>query len=88
MNFRGFVLVEIHMRFGNVHCVAVYSWSIANNFSVGFYCRCLEILCQIALSCLANYFISYSLLQIGIKSVDIYSRMLLAIEPLVRTVYD
>ena len=32
------------------HTVAVYSWSIANNFVIGFYCRCLEILCQIAFS--------------------------------------
>ena len=47
----------------------VSSWSIANNFVQDFYCRCLEILCQIALSSLANYFRSYSLLQFGIKSV-------------------
>ena len=26
----------------------VSSWSIANNFVIDFYCRCLEILCQIA----------------------------------------
>ena len=31
--------------------VAVYSWSIAKNFF-----RCLEILWQIALSSIANYF--------------------------------
>ena len=28
--------------------VAVYSWSIGNNFVIDIYCRCLEILCQIA----------------------------------------
>ena len=36
--------------------VAVYSWSMANNFVIDFNCRCLEILCQIALSSVANYF--------------------------------
>ena len=30
------------------HTVAVSSWSIANNFVIDFYCRCLEILRQIA----------------------------------------
>ena len=28
--------------------VAVYSRSIANNFVIDVYCRCLDILCQIA----------------------------------------
>ena len=54
----------------------VYSWSIANNFVIGFYCRCLEILCQIALSSVANYFRPYRKKQFGIKSVGIYSRHL------------
>ena len=58
------------------YTVAVYSWSIANNFVIDFYCRCLEILCQIALSGVANYFRSYSLLQFGIKYVGIYNRSL------------
>ena len=31
--------------------VAVSSWSIANNFVIDFYSRCLEILCQIAIKC-------------------------------------
>ena len=30
------------------YTVAVSSWSIANNFVIDFYCRCLDILCQIA----------------------------------------
>ena len=30
------------------YTVAVYSWSIANNFVIDVYCRCLHILCQIA----------------------------------------
>ena len=30
------------------YTVAVYSWSIANNFVIDVYCRCLEISCQIA----------------------------------------
>ena len=41
------------------HTVAVYSWSIANNFVIGFYCRCLEILCRIAFSNVANYYRFY-----------------------------
>ena len=33
---------------GFIMCtVTVSSWSIANNFVIDFYCRCLEILCQI-----------------------------------------
>ena len=31
-----------------MYTVAVYSWSIANNFVIGVYFRCLEILSQIA----------------------------------------
>ena len=58
------------------YTVAVSSWSIANNFVIDFYHRCLEILCQIAQSSLANYFRSYSLLQFGIKSLGIYNRSL------------
>ena len=60
----------------STHTVAMYSWSIAINFVIGFYCRCLEILCQIAFSSLGNCFRSYSILQFGIKSVGIYSRRL------------
>ena len=56
------------------YTVAVYSWSIANNFFIGFYCRCIEILCACKI---ANYSRSDSILQFGIKSVDIYSRRLL-----------
>ena len=58
------------------YTVAVYSWSIVNNFVIDVYCRCLEILCHIALSSIANYSRPYSLLQFGIKSVGIYSRHL------------
>ena len=58
------------------YTVAVYSWSIANNFVIDVYCRCLEILCQIAFSSIANYFRSYRKKQFGIKSVGIYSRRL------------
>jgi hypothetical protein len=47
--------------------------SKANNFVIGFYRKCLEILCQIVFSSLANYFRSYRILQFGIKSVGIYS---------------
>ena len=36
------------------HTVAVDSWSIANNFVIDVYCRCLAILCQIAASSIAN----------------------------------
>ena len=67
----------------NIHCCCIhcilYSWSIDNNFVIGFYCRCQEILCQIAFSIVhisANYFISYRKKQFGIKSVGIYSRRL------------
>ena len=58
------------------YTVAVYSWFIANNFVIGFYCRCLEILCQIAFSSVANYFRFYRKKQFGIESVGIYSRNL------------
>ena len=57
-----------------IHTVAEYSWSIANNFVIGVYCRCLEILSQIAFSSVANYFRSYRKKQFGIESVGIYSR--------------
>ena len=53
----------------STYTVAVYSWFIANNFVIGFYCRCLEILCQIALSSIANYFRFYRKKQFGIESV-------------------
>ena len=42
-----------------MYTVAEYSWFIANNFVIGFYCRCLEILCRIAFSNVANYYRSY-----------------------------
>ena len=58
------------------YTVAVYSWSIANSFVIGFYSRCLEILCQIAFRNLANYFRVYRKKQFGIKSVGIYNRRL------------
>ena len=50
------------------------------------YCRCLEILYQIAFSSVANYSRSYRKRQFGIKSIGIYSKSitkLLAIESLV-----
>ena len=47
-----------------VYTVAVYSWFIANNFVIGVYCRCIESLCQIVFSSIANYFRSYSILEI------------------------
>ena len=58
----------------NTYTVAEYSWSIANNFVIGVYCRCLEILSPIAFSSVANYFRSYRKKQFGIESVGIYSR--------------
>ena len=58
----------------NAYTVAEYNWSIANNFIIDVYCRCLEILCQVALSGIANYFRSYRKKQFGIKSIGIYSR--------------
>ena len=58
----------------HIYTVAEYSWSIVNNFVIGVYCRCLEILCQIAFSSIANYFRSYRKKQFGIKSIGIYSR--------------
>ena len=36
------------------YTVAVSSWCIANNFVIDFYCRCLEILCRIVFSSIAN----------------------------------
>ena len=77
----GCILMESHLdkimfHYHELCTVAVSGWSIANNFVIDFYCRCLEILCQIAQSSLANYFRSYSLLQFGIKSLGIYSRSL------------
>ena len=66
----------IHKQIWFNHTVAVYSWFIANNFVIGFYCRCLEILCQIAFSSIANYFRFYRKKQFGIESVGIYSRNL------------
>ena len=53
--------LEAQRYCGNLanYTVAVYNWSIANNFVMGFYCRCLEILCQIAFNSVANYFRSY-----------------------------
>ena len=56
------------------HTLAEYSWSIANNIVIDVYCRCLEILYQIAFSRIANYFRSYRKKQFGIESVGIYSR--------------
>ena len=57
----------------NIHCCCIhcilYSWSIDNNFVIGFYCRCLEILCQTAYSSIANYFRSYRKNQFGINVV-------------------
>ena len=50
--------------------------SIANKFVIDVYCRCLQILCQIAFSSLANYFRSDRKKQFRIKSVGIYSRRL------------
>ena len=44
--------------------------SIANNFVIDVYCRCLQILYEIAINCKR-----YSL-QFGVKSVGIYSRHL------------
>ena len=41
------------------YTVAEYSWSIANNFVIDVYCRCQQILCQIAFSSIANYFRPY-----------------------------
>ena len=55
------------------YTVAEYSWSIANNFVIGVYCRCLEILSQIAFSSVANYFRIYRKKQFGIESVGIYT---------------
>ena len=48
--------------------------SIANNFVIGVYCICLEILSQIAFSRVPNYFRIYRKKQFGIESVGIYSR--------------
>ena len=45
--------------------------SIANNFVIDVYCRCLEILGQIAFGSIANYFRSYRKKQFGIKYVGI-----------------
>ena len=38
---------EIYSCIKDTYTVAVASWSIANNFVIDFYCRCLEILRQI-----------------------------------------
>ena len=44
---------------------------------IGFYCRCLEILCQIALSSIANYFRSYRKKQFGIRyfAIEVYNKV-------------
>ena len=42
--FRPLEYIQVKKKY----TVAVYSWSIANDFVIDFYCRCLEILCQIA----------------------------------------
>ena len=70
------ILVVLGLECNQVYTVAVYSWSIANNFVIDVYCRCLEILCQIAFSSIANYFRFYRKKQFGIESVGIYSRNL------------
>ena len=62
------------------HTVAVYSWFITNNFVISVYCRCLEILCQIAFSSVANYFRFYRKKQFGIESVGIYTVNVLSAE--------
>ena len=67
------VFFEI-VAFLEILTVAEYSWPIANNFVIGVYCKCLEILSQIAFSSVANYFRSYRKKQCGIESVGIYSR--------------
>ena len=42
-------LIKVHKcKTTRKYTVAVYSWSIANNFVIDVYCRCLENLCQIA----------------------------------------
>ena len=80
MEFRkvGFTLLLLSYMyiFQKKYTVAVYSWFIANNFVIGFYCRYLEILCQVAFSSVAKYFRFYRKKQFGIESVFIYSRNL------------
>ena len=44
--------------------------SIVNNFVINVYWRCLQVLCQIALRSIANYFRSYRKKSFGIKSAD------------------
>ena len=47
---------RFYFRCNSDRCtVAVYSWSIANNFDIGFYCRCQEILCQFAFSNISSW---------------------------------
>ena len=70
------VIVLLQCLVTSLYTVAEYSWSIANNLVIGVYCRCLEILCQIAFSSLANYFRSYRKKHFVIKAVGIYSRRL------------
>ena len=48
------VLVRIEIAAILVHTVAEYSWSIANDFVIGVYCRCLETLSKIVFSSVAN----------------------------------
>ena len=62
------------MIFSKIYTAAVYSWSIANNFVIDVFCRCLEILCQIAFRSVANCFRSYRKKVFGLKSIGIYSR--------------
>ena len=49
--------------------ITLLLWSIANNFVIGVYFRCLEILSQIAFSSIANYFRIYRKKQFGIESL-------------------
>ena len=74
INIDGYFIFTASMLIGKKHTVAEYSWSIANNFVIDVYCRCLEILYQIAFSRVANYFRSYRKKQFGIKSIGIYNR--------------
>ena len=74
LNVKLFVVFLSIVIIVSVNTVAEYSWSIANNFVIGVYCRCLEILSQIAFISVANYFRIYRKKQFGIESVGIYSR--------------
>ena len=66
------LLGTVIIKSTSMKTVAVYSWSIAKHFVLDIYRRCLQILCQIAFSSIANYFRSYRKRQFGLFQTQEY----------------